>query len=253
MLESSSSVGPELLDHLDPFRFKVAPARRRKLQLGPGREDDLAFPPGLGVDDKREAPPTMPPEKRFKPTVMVCVPVRDDERAQVFDRDLQDIQVAAKCRRRQTAVVEDRTPTAVRLDCDQGREAMLRDQLVTVAEVGGEVPADAVGAGHQHVNEVIDDDRDLSTNDRLQPNRPIRCDSHRLLTLQSWRPMDEEAPPGHGTFLNTGATEVLGPWGDNDRSTSGLDTRRCQSVMTKRSHAFAVPPTSTTMTAAANR
>jgi hypothetical protein len=41
-------------------------------------------------DDKREAPPIMPPEKRFKPTVMVCVPVRDDERAQVVDRDLEN-------------------------------------------------------------------------------------------------------------------------------------------------------------------
>ncbi len=109
----------------------------------------------------------MPPEKGFKPAVMVCVPVRYDERAQVSDRDLQDIQVAAECCRRQTAVVEDRTPAAVTLDCDQRREAMLCDELVAVAEVGGEVPANAVGAGHQHVNEVVDDDRDLSTNHRL--------------------------------------------------------------------------------------
>src|SRR5947207_418173 len=71
---------------------------------------------------------------------------------------------------------------------------MLRDELVAVAEVTGEVPADAIGACHQHVNEVVDDDRDLSTNDRLQPNRPISLDSHSLPTLQSWRPMDEEAP-----------------------------------------------------------
>src|SRR5438105_13971831 len=54
-----------LLDHLDPFGFEVAPARRRKLKFGPGREDDLAFSPRLGVDDKREAPPAMPAEKRF--------------------------------------------------------------------------------------------------------------------------------------------------------------------------------------------
>src|SRR5438105_5418577 len=63
-----------LLDHLDALAFEVAPARRRKLQFGPGREDDLALPPRLGMDDKRKVPPTIPPEKRFKPAVRVCVP-----------------------------------------------------------------------------------------------------------------------------------------------------------------------------------
>src|SRR5206468_12723393 len=58
-----------LLDHLDALAFEVAPARRRKLKFGPGREDDLALPPRLGMDDKREAPPTIPPETRFKPAV----------------------------------------------------------------------------------------------------------------------------------------------------------------------------------------
>src|SRR5215475_10728691 len=38
-----------LLDHLDPLRFEVEPARRRKQEFSTGREDDLALPPGLGV------------------------------------------------------------------------------------------------------------------------------------------------------------------------------------------------------------
>ena len=71
------------------------------------------------MDDKRQAPATMPPEERFKSTVVVCMPVRDDERAQISDRNLQGkIQVAAKCGRRQTAVVEDRAPAPVPLDRD---------------------------------------------------------------------------------------------------------------------------------------
>src|SRR5205823_4071118 len=64
-----------LLNHLDALAFEVAPARRRNLQLGAGREDDLAFPPRPWVDDKRQAPPTVPPEKRFKSAVMIGMPV----------------------------------------------------------------------------------------------------------------------------------------------------------------------------------
>jgi hypothetical protein len=36
---------------------------------------------------------------------------------------------------------------------------MLRDELVAIAEVGCEVPSDVIGAGHEHVDEVVDDDR----------------------------------------------------------------------------------------------
>src|SRR5262249_55694141 len=111
-----------LLDHFDPLRFEVEPARRRKQELSPSREDDLAFPPGLGVDDKRQAPPTMPLEQRFKSAVMVSVPVRNDKSTQVSDRNLQHIQVAGKSGRRQAAVVEHRTPAIAPLDCDERRE-----------------------------------------------------------------------------------------------------------------------------------
>jgi hypothetical protein len=116
---------------------------------------------------------------------MVCVSVRNDQRAQLSDRNLQDIQVAPESGRRQTPVVENRTPATVRLDRDQRRKAMLRNQLAAITPIGGDVPADIVGAGHQHVDEVVDDDRDFGTINRLEPNRPT--DSHRRLTLQSSR------------------------------------------------------------------
>ena len=81
---------------------------------------------------------------------------------------------------------------------------MLCNELVAVAEVGREVPADAVGARHQQINEVVDDDRDLGTHDRLllQLNRPIGSCSHGLITRQRRRPIsprrDEpvRGPPG---------------------------------------------------------
>jgi hypothetical protein len=98
---------------------------------------------------------------------MVCVAVRDDKSAQIPNGNLQDIQVAGKSGSRQTAVVEDRTPTTTGLDGDQRREAMLCDQLAAVAEVASKVPADAIGAGHQYVDEVVDDDRDFGMIDRL--------------------------------------------------------------------------------------
>jgi hypothetical protein len=71
-----------------------------------GREHDLAFLPGFGVDNKGESLPTVAPEKRFEPAVMACMSVRDDERAQVSDRHLQDIQVAGESGRCQAPVVQ---------------------------------------------------------------------------------------------------------------------------------------------------
>jgi hypothetical protein len=60
-----------LLDDLDSLGFEVVPGRWRKPQLSPGREDDLAFPPSLGMDHKREPPPPMPLEQRLQAAVMV--------------------------------------------------------------------------------------------------------------------------------------------------------------------------------------
>src|SRR2546423_13087615 len=77
-----------LLVQLDSLGFEVAPARGRKPDLAPGREDDLAFLPGLGVDDKREPTPAMSTEERFQSAVMIRVPMRNHERAQFFDRNL---------------------------------------------------------------------------------------------------------------------------------------------------------------------
>src|SRR5581483_2066013 len=66
-----------LLVQLDSLGFEVAPSRRRKPDLAAGREHDLAFLPGLGVDDKREPTPAMPPEERFQSAVMIRVPMRN--------------------------------------------------------------------------------------------------------------------------------------------------------------------------------
>lgn len=59
---------------------------------------------------------------------------------------------------------------------------MLSDQLLAFAPIGRDVPPNPVGARHQYVDEVVDDDRDLDTINRLQLDRPIVV--HRPLTLQ---------------------------------------------------------------------
>src|SRR5262245_31073359 len=63
---------------------------------------------------------------------------------------------------------------------------MLCDQLIATPEVAGEVPADPVATSHQHIDEVVDHDRDLRSINRLKSDRPTRFDSHDLLTLQGW-------------------------------------------------------------------
>src|SRR4051794_9745937 len=71
-----------LLVQLDSLGFEVAPVRGREPYLGPGREHDLAFLPGLGVDDEREPAPAMPAEERLQPAVMIRMPMRNHKRAQ---------------------------------------------------------------------------------------------------------------------------------------------------------------------------
>ena len=136
------------------------------------------------MDDEREAPPTVSLEECFKSAVMVSVTVRNYERAQVSDWDLEHIQVAGKRGRCQTAVVERRTRAAVRLHLDQRREAMLRDEVSAVAEVRGEIPANVVGAGHQQIDEVVHDDRDLDMIDRLESNQ--RVARHSCTVRRTW-------------------------------------------------------------------
>src|SRR5581483_3595258 len=77
-----------LLVQLDSLGFEVAPSRGRKPDLAPGRKHDLAFLPGFGVDDKRESTTAMPTEERFQSAVMIRVPMRNHERAQISDRNL---------------------------------------------------------------------------------------------------------------------------------------------------------------------
>jgi hypothetical protein len=57
---------------------------------------------------------------------------------------------------------------------------MLRDELVAIAEVGCEVPSDVIGAGHEHVDEVVDDDRHFRAVDRLEPDERFGFDADGL-------------------------------------------------------------------------
>jgi hypothetical protein len=132
------------------------------------------------MDDEREPRPTVPLEQRFEPAVVVCVPVRNDQRAQVPDRDLQHVQVAGQRGRRQPAVVEQGAAATVRLNRDQSREAVLCDQLIPTTEIAYEVPADIVRACHEQIDEVVDHDRHLGTVDRLEPYRPVSGTNHLL-------------------------------------------------------------------------
>jgi hypothetical protein len=61
---------------------------------------------------------------------------------------------------------------------------VLGDQLVTTAEIGNGVPVDIVGALDQQIDEVVNNNRDLSPIDRLELDQPIRFTRHSPVTLQ---------------------------------------------------------------------
>jgi hypothetical protein len=62
---------------------------------------------------------------------------------------------------RKTSVVEHGMTIAVALEDDEGREAVLGDQLLRRSQVPCPVASHAILTGHQHVEVVVDHDRDL--------------------------------------------------------------------------------------------
>ena len=156
------------------------------------------------MDDEREPRPTVPLEQRFEPAVVVCVPVRNDQRTQVPDRDLQHVQVAGQRGRRKPAVVEQGAAATVRLNRDQSREAVLCDQLIPTTEIAYQVPADTVRACHQQIDEVVDHDRHLGTVDRLKPYHPLSGTNHLLHATEH---VSLSRRGAQGSFRNTGPGE----------------------------------------------
>src|SRR6266571_9031607 len=132
-----------LLDDRQALRLKVGPARWWETQLGPGREDDLALPPGAGMDDQREAAPTQPSRDAFEPTLVVGVAMRDDDRPEVRGANPEDVEVPTEDRRREPAVVEDGAAIPIDGDGHERREAVLRKELVAIAPVRRSIPLDA--------------------------------------------------------------------------------------------------------------
>src|SRR2546428_6273846 len=150
-----------LLDDRQALRLEVGPARWWETQLGPGREDDLALPPGAGMDDQREPATTQPSRDAFEPTLVVSVAMRDDDRPEVRGADPEDVEVPAEDCRREPGVVEEGPAIPVNRDGHERREAVLGDEFVRIAEVGGSIPLDAGCVGHEDVDEAVDDDLHL--------------------------------------------------------------------------------------------
>jgi hypothetical protein len=101
--------------------------------------------------------------------VVVDMAVGDDDGPKPGRVDLHDLEVVAQAPRGHAAVVQDRARVPVREDRDQGREAVLGHQLLAVEDVVGQrEPADPLGPGGQHVDVVVDHQRDLDGVDRLQ-------------------------------------------------------------------------------------
>ena len=84
------------------------------------------------MDHQRQPGPAVAGKEALEATVMIGVAVRDNDRAQVLDRDAEQVEVSAETIGRQPPVVEDRASLPVGLDGDEGRESMLGDELLTL-------------------------------------------------------------------------------------------------------------------------
>src|SRR5947209_8139993 len=169
-----------LLDDRQALRLEVGPARWWEAQLGHGREDDLALPPGAGLDDQREPATSQPVRDTYELGRVVSMAMRDDECPEVRGADPEDVEVPAEDCRREPAVVEEGPVIPVSGDGHERREAVLGDEFVAIAEVRGPIPLDAGCVGHEDVDEAVDDDLHL---DRIDGHAgDWRSTSHRLET-----------------------------------------------------------------------
>jgi hypothetical protein len=80
---------------------------------------------------------------------------------------------------------------------------VLGDELVSIAEVRRSIPPDAGCVGHEHVDEVVDDDRHLDAVDGLEGDWPGF--SHRFEHRRTGR-VRQGAPPHQGDGSGRSAT-----------------------------------------------
>jgi hypothetical protein len=120
------------------------------------------------MDDERQAPGAVDAKEALEATVVVRMTVRDDYRAQLLHRHVEYREVPSQRGRRQPGVIEDRGTSPSGPHGDERGEAVLRHELIAIGEVLDEVPVDPLGAGHQHVDVVVDDDSDVDPVDRVE-------------------------------------------------------------------------------------
>lgn len=104
--------------------------------LGHGAGDRVNCLPAMRRQDAADmgiAPATA--DEPLEATMVIGVPVRDDDRAQVTHRHLKHVEVASHGVRGEAGVVQNGSPVTVTLDGDQRAEAVLRDELLRRAEV----------------------------------------------------------------------------------------------------------------------
>ena len=106
--------GAALLHHLQALGLQVGPAGRGQVELGPGREGDLAVPPGPGVEQQGQAAASGAGGQALQAAVVVDVAVGDDDGPQPGRVDLHDVEVVGQAPGGHAAVVQDRAAAAAR-------------------------------------------------------------------------------------------------------------------------------------------
>lgn len=143
----------------------------RHAYLCPRWEDDLAFPPGVGMQHQRHVA-TRPPEQAFEPSVVVGMSVREDDRPKVTGVDLQDVEIVGGSALRQPGVIQDPVGAPVAVNLHRQGVPVLSAQLIPFA------PLPSPGRPHRHVrgcredvDRVVHHHRDLDRIHRLELDR----------------------------------------------------------------------------------
>src|SRR5207253_2784592 len=85
-----------LLEHLDSFVIEVHRSRRRGRDLPAVGENDLALEPGIWVQHQRQSTLSNSRDHPDQTAVMVGVPVRENDGAQLADLEAENIEIVER-------------------------------------------------------------------------------------------------------------------------------------------------------------
>src|SRR5258708_4419052 len=151
-----------LLDDSDTFTVEVGMAGRRHVNLVTSWKYYLALTPHIGMQDKRHPGPPNALNNPFESAVMIGVPMREYDGAQVVRSHFEHVHIVLYGFTSQSSIIKHRFATTFALYSQKQRVAVFGNQLLTFSPVAVKRRSlSYLVARHENVEGIIHQDCDV--------------------------------------------------------------------------------------------